>query len=673
MTERKSSPPQPLPAPHLPPTRTPPRQRWAILLNANGGVRALGLLALMLLTGLWLGYQLPALDAGIHLTSAEVMTGEASADALAPATLASSTLPERWQPTALPRAPVRSRPLASMLAPGAPLSQVSWYRLTLPDLSQVAGPHFLYIPRWKCDGRIDIYGDGRLLHLDHSKSQWKGYERPLWVALDDAHGVAPPRTIVIRMQHRGGTGGTLSTLWVGNEQQIGWRFQLRDWLQWELPFMANATFLAIGLFALAIWLQRRQESLYLTFALLTGCIYIRGLYGFPGSQAFPVVDSPMAWIGFNAACWEVALLHRFFVQLHGRQQPWLGLSVGAVALIFGLLTLPVYSGGALAMAAVLAQVGIMLTADVVFLAALYQFWRTGQRIGMALAGWGLLTLQGGIHDALMRGNRISLEGLSLTPYANVLAFFLCATLMYRHFGKMQEQVTQSGIYLAQQLRLREAELTASHEQLRAIEQRELLGMERRRMTQDMHDGLGSTLVSALRVAEHGKLDAGTLSEVLRSCIDDLKLAIDSMEVVDTDLLLLLATLRFRLGPRLEHAGVTLRWEICEVPALDWLTPGNSLHILRILQEGIANILKHANASSITVSTCVKPEWVLVSIRNDGQGFDVAQARSSGGKGMANQLRRAHSIGALVDWRSDTGGSVLTLSLPLTQRGAVVPL
>src|SRR5256885_14422427 len=51
----------------------------------------------------------------------------------------------------------------------------------------------------------------------------------------------------------------------------------------------------------------------------------------------------------------------------------------------------------------------------------------------------------------------------------------------------------------------------------------------------------------------------SLVQLLQECIDDLKLSIDSLEPLDCDLLALLAGLRYRLGPRLEGAGVRLHW------------------------------------------------------------------------------------------------------------------
>jgi signal transduction histidine kinase len=208
------------------------------------------------------------------------------------------------------------------------------------------------------------------------------------------------------------------------------------------------------------------------------------------------------------------------------------------------------------------------------------------------------------------------------------------------------------------------ELTESNRQLREIEHREAMAKERKRLMQDMHDGLGSSLVSALHAVKHGRMDEAAVAEVLAGCIDDLKLTIDSMEPVDADLLLLLATLRYRLGARLESSGIKFNWEVRPVPAMDWLNQRNALHILRILQESITNIVKHAQATTIGVSTYAEGDHVIVSICDDGQGFRVEEALARGGKGLTNQMSRAESLGASVNWQSGGTGTCFTLRLPI---------
>jgi PAS domain S-box-containing protein len=209
----------------------------------------------------------------------------------------------------------------------------------------------------------------------------------------------------------------------------------------------------------------------------------------------------------------------------------------------------------------------------------------------------------------------------------------------------------------------EEALEASRELLHRTERQRLVDEERHRLMQDMHDGLGSTLVSALRAVERGALDAPRTAQVLRDCLDDLKLTIDSMEAQGADLVFLLATLRFRMEQRLEGAGIRLRWEVREVPELAWLMPRHSLHILRILQEAFSNIIKHAGAGEVVVSTQAGAQVVSVHIADDGRGFDPGAERSQGKRGMNNQRRRAAAIGASVEWTSGPGGTRFSLHLP----------
>ncbi|WP_300176234.1 ATP-binding protein [Rhodoferax sp.] len=127
---------------------------------------------------------------------------------------------------------------------------------------------------------------------------------------------------------------------------------------------------------------------------------------------------------------------------------------------------------------------------------------------------------------------------------------------------------------------------------------------------------------------------------------------------------LLATLRFRLEPRLEASGINLVWEVQSVPKLEWLDPKNALHILRILQEAFTNIIKHTHCTEITVTTAVDGPWVVATVRDNGSGFALDEALTRGGKGLANQLRRAEAIGAEIDWTSSTSGACLNLRLPI---------
>ena len=102
-----------------------------------------------------------------------------------------------------------------------------------------------------------------------------------------------------------------------------------------------------------------------------------------------------------------------------------------------------------------------------------------------------------------------------------------------------------------------------------------------------------------------------------------------------------------------------------MPTLAWLTPSSALHILRIVQESIANILRHTHATEIHVSTDVADDGVCIRIGDNGQGFDPDTVLARGaGRGLQNQRRRAAALGGKVQWDSCPQGTLFTLWLPL---------
>jgi signal transduction histidine kinase len=312
----------------------------------------------------------------------------------------------------------------------------------------------------------------------------------------------------------------------------------------------------------------------------------------------------------------------------------------------------------------------LILGDIIALSALWCSWRARSRAGIGLAIVVSASMMLAVYDWLLENNLVNIEGLFLSPYFNIFVTLLIGAIMINRYVFALETVEMAKDHLAEQLSARERELTESHEKLRAAEQRELLIQERRRLMQDMHDGMGSSLVSALRVVERGQLDEAGIVQVLKDCIDDLKLTIDAMEPVESDLLILLATLRFRLQPRLDSTGLKLRWGVSDIPPIAWLDQHNALHILRILQEAITNVIKHAHATEIAMTTQAGPDAVSITVADNGRGFDVA-GPLAGGKGLANQMRRAKAIGGEVSWTSGPSGTVFSLSLPIVNGPAAL--
>jgi signal transduction histidine kinase len=114
-------------------------------------------------------------------------------------------------------------------------------------------------------------------------------------------------------------------------------------------------------------------------------------------------------------------------------------------------------------------------------------------------------------------------------------------------------------------------------------------------------------------------------------------------------------------------------EVSDLPVLPWLDAQAALHVLRILQEVLTNIIKHSGAREITVRTAQAPHGnragVQVMVVDDGRPFDRSQAPTEGRKGLANMRTRALALQAWLDWAPRAGGNRFTLWMPLERAGA----
>jgi signal transduction histidine kinase len=233
---------------------------------------------------------------------------------------------------------------------------------------------------------------------------------------------------------------------------------------------------------------------------------------------------------------------------------------------------------------------------------------------------------------------------------------------YRRISRALAESQRLNALLEERVREKQRELERQFETMQRLTREADMAEERRRLMADMHDGIGASLISTLSLVECGEASSEQVATALRECIDDLRLAIDSLEPADGDLAPVLGGLRYRLEPRLKAAGIALDWQVRELPALSCLTPQNVLHVLRILQEAFTNVLKHARAKHIRVATAVDAGRVSIEVSDDGRGFDAKPAGH--GHGLDNMRQRAKAIGGDLRIVPSAAGTTLSLALPI---------
>ena len=163
-----------------------------------------------------------------------------------------------------------------------------------------------------------------------------------------------------------------------------------------------------------------------------------------------------------------------------------------------------------------------------------------------------------------------------------------------------------------------------------------------------------------------------IADALRNALDDMRAVIDSMDPLVDDLGKLFGGFRARFGALLQRNGLKCTWRVGDLPPTPWLGAEQYLHILRILQEAVANAIKHAEASEleVTVDPVGDPEAsLLICVRDNGRGFGPGTSR---GRGLAHMHGRAEALGAKLVIEPADPGTRVAIRLPLSRNPATAP-
>ncbi len=206
--------------------------------------------------------------------------------------------------------------------------------------------------------------------------------------------------------------------------------------------------------------------------------------------------------------------------------------------------------------------------------------------------------------------------------------------------------------------------------------------EQRRLGADLHDGLGPHLTgtACLAAALRDRLqaarsvyaaDAATVATLVDSAIEmtrGLARGLCPVQVEKRGLSAALEDLSFQVQ-RLK--GIACQVDLSKAPSLiAYADPETAMHLYRIAQEAINNVLRHGNARRILVTLGSIEGRPFLAVDDDGRGFDLKRQARERGLGLQLMAYRAAMIGGVFRaLRSPLGGARVecVLSHPLRRK------
>ena len=217
---------------------------------------------------------------------------------------------------------------------------------------------------------------------------------------------------------------------------------------------------------------------------------------------------------------------------------------------------------------------------------------------------------------------------------------------------------------------------ATELQMRIVEAQEA---ERARLAQEIHDGPAQALSNAIFQAEFiervfdsdprmARQELQLLRELLRRELGDVRGFIGQLRPPVLVELGLDGSIMDTVTTQAALSGMQISVDLAAAAA--GLSEAAQTVVLRVVQEALQNVRKHAAATNAVVATLLEDgEWVL-EVRDDGRGFDIGAVAARGRRNFGLQFmrERAELIGARFEVRSrPDAGTVVRLAIPVTQK------
>ncbi|HOV10773.1 MAG TPA: PAS domain S-box protein [Bacteroidales bacterium] len=195
-------------------------------------------------------------------------------------------------------------------------------------------------------------------------------------------------------------------------------------------------------------------------------------------------------------------------------------------------------------------------------------------------------------------------------------------------------------------------------------------LERQRLSMELHDGLGQRLAGIkIRLENSADLPLEDTRQAITAVKTEFRDVIDeirymSMNVSPTILndLGLVASLSM-LGKQFKENN-NIDFEYTVMGDFDSFSEQKAFSIYRIVQEGLNNIAKHAQATEAKLAMIEKEGSSLILIEDDGKGFTNENFSRSKGNGLSNMRQRALLLDGTMSIQSGiNSGTVIVIKIP----------
>ncbi len=532
-----------------------------------------------------------------------------------------------------------------------------WFRFSLDQPDELSN-YGLYF--WRFNLAIDAYFNG---HLIASSPQYEGREtmswnHPLLASIQTPNWRSEGNEVLLRLT-RSPWGGNLAPIVFGEMKYLTPLYEARMLRQVQFNEILLSFGIGLCLISFLLWIIRPRETVYLWFS---GMCFSWSVI----SCHFVVLSNPVPyaiWLPLVhvAIDFSIFFMYGFIgrlitnVKRSNREKLFLVWCLISAASYFYLPPELFFN-----IAYSIHLIGFLVLAIIVFRVAKLAFQK--HNIPAIIVTFSLfiqIALFAHNYYLMFFSSTAQWEGNMFYAHFGVPLLFLVfiGTLLWRFHGalSMVENVNKQ---LESKVEASRQVIEKSFFERRQLELQQAAEQERFNIYRELHDDVGSKLLSIVHADRDSKL-----ADMARSALESLRHAVSKANNPDQVIHPFVNDIREETELRLLGSGHEIQWTQ-ELPEGTLIVPSKiAFTINRILKEVVSNIIRHANADKVNVQVRCNTAQLEIIVSDNGRGFD---RHGPMGNGISNIISRAKEIGALIDWSSKFNhGTEFSLMLPTT--------
>lgn len=530
-----------------------------------------------------------------------------------------------------------------------------WYRMTFslaesPDASSLWA---LYI--WRLNQTADIWLNGAMIgsggqtgsvrESDGAIARY--WNSPLYFEFP-ASLLASENELLIR-HYAENNWGSMEPVMMAPANVLAPLYKQRYFIQHDVAMGLLVFVVITGLFTLTVWWYRRSEVQYLWFAIASVALSVYCLNQF--IRYLPVSPENWRWLlNVSIDVWAYSLAMFIFHTLRIRRA-WFQ-RLGMFFVISGVPLYFIASHYQLFDINIYYHIGSLIIGVYILVECIRHFYMTKSALAALYVVLIALLFMAGLHDLIMQAvlnigwfqsdNSAFLNHFNSLHFAAPLIFMFIGASLIKQFIEAMNTSDRLNVQLESRVREARKELEANYRQMEMVLMKQSASEERERIYRDLHDDVGSKLLSL-----YYRLEKESDSTLAKSALEDLRDIVSSKTLEQCSLKEALEQWQTEISDRVNDAGGVLQWESGHIDATLMLGEKQYTQLRRILREVLSNALLHSESNGeIRLSVSARLGDLVFKVINGGVAHPVNEWQP--GRGISNLKVRTRDLGGQLD-------------------------